>query len=88
MKKNLLILICGLLPGYSFSQIDYFGQEPPGDSAIIFAPGIISLDDRFDQSITISPDGTEFLTGVSNMAWDYFSFTLSKKIGYRLATWH
>jgi Tol biopolymer transport system component len=38
---------------------DYFGQTPPCDSAIIFAPGIISRDDRSELQITFSPTGDE-----------------------------
>ena len=35
----------------------YLGQTPPGDSAIIFAPGTISLPGRNEPCITFSPDG-------------------------------
>ncbi len=35
----------------------YLGQTPPGDSAIIFAPGIISLPGRNEPCITFSSDG-------------------------------
>jgi hypothetical protein len=35
----------------------YMGQTPPGDSAIVFAPGFISLPDRKEPCITFSPDG-------------------------------
>lgn len=41
-------------------SIDYFGQTPPGDSAVIFAPGIISLPDRLEGKVAFSPDGSEF----------------------------
>jgi uncharacterized protein (TIGR02145 family) len=37
----------------------YFGQTPPGDSAEIFAPDIISLPDRCEYGIAFSPDGNE-----------------------------
>jgi Tol biopolymer transport system component len=40
-------------------HIDYFGQTSPGDSAVLFAPGIISLADRFENAITFTPDGKE-----------------------------
>jgi len=42
------------------NSIDYFGQTLPGDSAIIFAPGIISLPDRLEGKVAFSPDGKEF----------------------------
>jgi hypothetical protein len=35
----------------------YFGQTLPGDSAVIFAPGIISLPDRQEYSICFSSEG-------------------------------
>jgi len=35
----------------------HFGQTPPGDSAVVFAPGIISLPDRQEYSICFSPSG-------------------------------
>jgi hypothetical protein len=37
----------------------YFGQTPPGDTAVVFAPGVISRTDRYETGITFSPDGNE-----------------------------
>lgn len=37
----------------------YFGEEPPGDTPKIFAPGIVSTDE-FEFSGTFSKDGTEY----------------------------
>ncbi len=34
----------------------YFGQKPPGLTPELFAPGIISLDERFESAISFSPD--------------------------------
>ncbi|NVO10914.1 MAG: PD40 domain-containing protein [Bacteroidales bacterium] len=44
-------------------QIDYFGQNSPGDSAIIFTPIVTSMPNRSDLKITLSPDGKECLIG-------------------------
>jgi hypothetical protein len=33
-------------------SIDYFGQTPLGDSAVIFAPGIISLPNRSECALS------------------------------------
>jgi len=33
----------------------YFGQTPPGDTPVVFAPGVISLEDRFEQFLLYSP---------------------------------
>jgi len=64
MKKFYSIILI-LISNQLFAQIskdvpiDYFGQTPPGDSAIIFAPGIVSLNDSFTSAITFSPRGDE-----------------------------
>jgi hypothetical protein len=42
----------------------YWGQTPPGDSAIVFAPGVISLSDRRETKIVFSQDGLECLISV------------------------
>lgn len=47
----------------------YFGFNPPEDSAIIFAPGFISIDNRYDQNGVFSPDGKEFCFTVTNSDW-------------------
>jgi Tol biopolymer transport system component len=68
----LTFLIFGVLSFSLFAQnsyIDYFGQVPPGDSAIIFAPGVISLPNRNEQSIVFSPDGKDCFFG--EWATDY-----------------
>jgi Tol biopolymer transport system component len=52
--------------------IDYFGQTTPGDSAVKFAPGFISKDDRYEGSLTFSPNGKECLLPIfdgSNWQW-------------------
>lgn len=42
----------------------YFNQPPPGDSAVIFAPGIISLPNRLESNIAFTPDGKECYLGL------------------------
>ncbi len=66
MKKLILILALILIVSMSFSQEfilqatgDYFGQNPPQDSAIIFAPGIISVANRYEYALAISPNHDE-----------------------------
>lgn len=34
----------------------YFGQQPPGDTSIIFAPGIVSVNGRYEYGVSFSPD--------------------------------
>jgi ankyrin repeat protein/L-ascorbate metabolism protein UlaG (beta-lactamase superfamily) len=40
-----------------------FNQPPPGDSAVIFAPGIFSLTNRLESNIAFTPDGRECYFG-------------------------
>ena len=65
-KMVIVISVLGIISLTSIAQtnsIDYFGQTPPGDSAVIFAPGIISLPDRKEQCIVFSPNGKECFFG-------------------------
>lgn len=63
MKTKMMITISliGIITLTTIAQtnVDYFGQTPPSDSAIIFAPGIISLPDRMEGGIAFAPDGKE-----------------------------
>jgi hypothetical protein len=61
----LLITGCTTQPGF-----EYFGQTPPGSSALLFAPGIISLDDRNESMITFSPDGRECYFTKHSKEWN------------------
>lgn len=47
----------------------YLGQNPPGMQPEIFAPGIISLEDRLETYPTFSPDGKEMFFTVVNSSW-------------------
>ncbi|MGD1046431.1 MAG: putative Ig domain-containing protein [Bacteroidota bacterium] len=74
MKKKSFIGLSFLIATVCFGQTIpdsalYFGQAPPGDSAIIFAPGIISLPSRYNQLSTFSPSGDEFCFSVSDNNW-------------------
>ena len=44
----------------------YFGQKPPGATPEIFAPGIVSINGRFEGSLSFSPDLTEMYFGADN----------------------
>ncbi len=39
---------------------DYFGQITPQDSAIIFAPGIVSVANRYEYGLALSPNHDEY----------------------------
>ncbi len=61
MKKLLLITATIILILNCNAQLNsmYFGQTPPGDTAVIFAPGIISIPDRFESNLVFYPDSNE-----------------------------
>ena len=40
---------------------DYLGQLKPGKKAVIFAPGIISVDGKYEFAVSFAPDGNEVI---------------------------
>jgi hypothetical protein len=57
----------------------YFGQKPPGTIAEVFAPGIISLENRFEQNAAFTPDGKEFYFSTTTCNWDSFQIYYTKQ---------
>jgi len=62
LKTSILLIVFSLLinPGHSQTiPVDslYLGQTPPGDSAVVFAPGIVTLPNRQVPCISFSTDG-------------------------------
>lgn len=47
----------------------YLAQKPPGEEPEIFAPGVVSLENRFETYPTFSPDGKTMYFSVVNAAW-------------------
>lgn len=50
----------------------YFDQAPPGDTPAKFAPGIISLENRFEQFLVYAPNARGLTFGVTNSDWSEF----------------
>lgn len=67
----LTTLVTACREGWESSAL-YFGQPPPGDTPTVFAPGIISREDRFEQFLLYSPDARELMFGVTNSDWSAF----------------
>ncbi|MFC1762116.1 right-handed parallel beta-helix repeat-containing protein [Planctomycetota bacterium] len=64
MKKTLILLLLainGALCAQEFTDLtgDYLGQTPPGDTPVVFAPGIVSTDGCEHSIPVFSPDGNE-----------------------------
>jgi len=72
MRKAFIITVLIFIVSSSFGQQftdlygDYLGQTPPEDTAVIFAPGIISKADRKESKIAFSPDGKECIFDTNN----------------------
>ena len=64
------ILAAGAGSGFAGEPLDltgpYFGQEPPGLEAEIFAPGLISQTGRYEFAISFTPGGERLLFTVQN----------------------
>jgi len=66
MKQLTLFCIflgCLFVSGNESADWRYFGQKPPGDEPVLFAPGIASTH-LFERDVAISPDGKTILFGV------------------------
>ena len=60
----------------------YFGQKPPALIPEVFAPGIVSVNDRFEGAVTFSPDLKEIYFGADdkdNKTAIYFSKLVNDK---------
>lgn len=60
----------------------YLGQNPPGDSALIFAPGIVGTG-MYTRDIAISPLGDEIYYGVSLGGYTYTTILVCRQIDGR-----
>ncbi|MFH0735854.1 MAG: T9SS type A sorting domain-containing protein [bacterium] len=59
-KLIFVISITGIFRTPILSQeltYDYYGQTPPGDNPVIFAPGIVSINNKNSHALVVSPDG-------------------------------
>lgn len=85
----LVVLIITAINIYSqtvLSTYGYFGQTPPGNHAIVFAPDFISKSDIYAQSGVFSPNGKEFYFTVANNKWDYFEIRHSSLVNGKWTT--
>lgn len=60
----------------------YFGQNPPGKTAEIFAPGIVSVDGRYEYGVSFTPDLEEIYFTAKRKGENpsvYFSKLIDKK---------
>jgi len=85
MKRNLSFCLVAMLAVRVCSaqtiSCDYFGQSPPGDTAVIFAPGVISLPNRLEAGIAFSPDASECFFTVWGTKYSSASIFYTKREG-------
>lgn len=64
----------------------YLGQEPPGTTPKIFAPGIVSTEEHHEFSCTFSPDGKEFYFNrnmqIMVCKWEEKSWTVPEPVKF------
>ena len=55
-----IVIVTIIQAGYAQTDsIDYLGQTPPGSTPVIFAPGIVSIEGRYEYGLSVSPGGKE-----------------------------
>ncbi|MCE1165692.1 MAG: putative Ig domain-containing protein [Bacteroidetes bacterium] len=69
MKTLITLILSIFIASVCFSQPIppdslYLGLPRPGDSAVIFAPGLISIAGRKESAVTISPDGKSIIYSI------------------------
>jgi WD40-like Beta Propeller Repeat len=67
---------------FSIMNDKYLGQSPPGDTSEIFAPGIVSVNGRYEYGVSFTPDLEEiYFTGhkKGESSSVYFSKLIDKK---------
>jgi len=69
------MMLFAALPGLAADDAapaPYMGQEPPGLVPKVFAPGLVSLPNRYENEICLSKDGRECYFTVRNAAWTVY----------------
>jgi len=64
-------------------QIDYFGQRPPGETPVLFAPDFISKPGVVVQNCCFSSDGKEFVYVVTDSTWSKSTVMYTRLAGGR-----
>lgn len=72
MKLNILILALVLINTSCVNKVHYLDNDYPGLTPKKYAPGIVNIEGRFLQNLTMSPDGKEVLLGETDSElWRY-----------------
>jgi hypothetical protein len=83
VQLQISIVICQTNPkDFPVLRGKYFGQTPPGDTAIIFAKDLISIKGRFEFGISFSPNGRELLVGTQYLDTASVWYTMETNDGW------
>ena len=63
----------------------YFGQTPPGTEAEVFAPGLISIEGRYEFAISFAPGGERLLFTTQTVD-SSFSAGMTSRMSWRRST--
>jgi hypothetical protein len=77
---GLIILFTSLtvLATENTASAPYMGQEPPGLTPKVFAPGLISLPNRYENDLCLSQDGRECYFTVRNSGWTVYEIMVTR----------
>ena len=73
-----LMVFVSVCLGQDIPGGQYFGQDPPGFSPVVFAPGIVSQPTRYEYCLVFSPNLDECVFGVTNSTWGVFNLWYTK----------
>ncbi|MDA3898002.1 MAG: hypothetical protein PF482_17855 [Desulfobacteraceae bacterium] len=87
MKNNLILLMfvfSSFISGQEYTELKgyYLGQPLPGETPVVFAPGIVSVDTTIEHGFpTFSPDGNEVFWQVNSLDHTTIHCLTMKRIG-------
>ncbi|MFQ5636668.1 MAG: TolB family protein [bacterium] len=73
------LIFTSIISAQGIPDGSYFGQDPPGLTPEVFAPGIISIENRYEYIVTFSPGLNECVFGITDSTWNYFTLMFTKK---------
>jgi hypothetical protein len=78
-----VLVSCGSCPEeegtFPVLKGEYLGQEPPGEEAKLFAPGVISTG-VYTRDVAMTPDGKEFYFSVVLGNYDYYAIMVTRLV--------
>lgn len=76
-----LLVFSGVLflAGVSPLSVSFFNQTPPGETAEVFAPGIVNTG-KWTRDVAISPDGKEFYFGMGGETYRTAKIYVSREV--------